>query len=81
MTKNIPTPDRLTVEAFSQRIADHLQRLIDEGGNPGLVGDAAILAGSSLRLHCTGPAMLAATLDTLARRFEADAQRAQTRAH
>lgn len=61
------------VEALVAEIADHLQALLDEGKNPGLVADAAIMAGASLRLSCTGPASLAAVLSTLSKRFAFEA--------
>ena len=47
-------------------LADHVQRLIDEGHSPFVVADAMILAGSSLWLEVTKSKSLADTFEVLA---------------
>lgn len=66
--------DRKIVESISADLADHLQSLLDAGYNAGHVADAAIMAACSLRVHISGPLMLAGILGTLCQRFRADAE-------
>lgn len=64
---------QVEAKTVTEEIADHLQALLDEGKNPGIVADAAVMAGAALRLHCTGPSSLAAMFATLANRFAFEA--------
>lgn len=68
-TKDYAAQHRAEVEGLSNKIADYLQDLLNEGQNCGVVADAAMIAGASLRDHASGPWATSQLLSALAKRF------------
>lgn len=73
MTNSNSNADVAAVKELTTKLADHLQALMDDGANPGLIADAAIAAGLGLRLRLSGPLTLSRQLSGLAKRAALDA--------
>lgn len=65
--------EKSLVQFIASSIADHLQKLLDVGENPGHVADAAIAAGVAMRLDVSGPLAVSEQLTGLAKRAAMDA--------